>query len=322
MSWYGDVWNYGKYAINPALALGQDTLNGGYKAVTGQDFSLGGLNSSAAADKTMAAAQGIQLPYAQQDRNYLAENLMQGSPYAQAAQVGASPYAGDQSALLGQLRSMAAGGGPSIAAQAYQNASQDSLAQQAAMAHGGNAMVARQAMLNQGRIQQGLANGLAQARTQEQLGAINQYGGAIGQAEQQDLARSGMNAQLQQQAGLANQNAYLDQLGKMLGLSQSQLQASIARAQLQAGAAQMPTNFDKLLQIGATVGPMLAGGAGGAAAAGGLARTAAGGTGFSNNYGNGGYQAMLNANGPQMQPAQPYQGGTVFNQVRRAPDQY
>jgi hypothetical protein len=86
---------------------------------------------------------------------------------------------------------------------------------------------AREAMMQQGRVGQGMAAGVAQARTQEQLGAQSALAQALGQRDQ------------------LNQNAYLDVLGKQLGLSEAELRAMIANQQYKVGMAGQPTNGQK-----------------------------------------------------------------------------
>lgn len=86
---------------------------------------------------------------------------------------------------------------------------------------------AREAMIQQGRTGQGMAAGVATARTQEQLGAQSALAGALSSRDQ------------------LNQNAYLDILGKQLGLSEQQLKAIIANQQFKVGMQNSPTNFQK-----------------------------------------------------------------------------
>jgi hypothetical protein len=91
-------------------------------------------------------------------------------------------------------------------------------------------------MLQQGRIGQGMASGLATARTQEQLGAQGALAGALGQRDQ------------------LNQGAYLSVLGAQLGLSEAQLRAMIANQNYSAQIAGQPTGVQKFLGAVGAVG--------------------------------------------------------------------
>ncbi len=137
----------------------------------------------------------VNLPYFEEDRARLG-GLLRGQ----------SPFAGSEwGGLVSQLQARASGTGPSVAGNAYKQASQDafnnltSLSRNSASPAG-----ARQALLQQGHIQQGLAQGFASARDQEMMGAAGQLAGALGARDQ------------------LNQGAYLNVLGQQLGLSQAQ----------------------------------------------------------------------------------------------------
>lgn len=140
----------------------------------------------------------VHLPYFPEDRERLG-GLMDGQ----------NPFAGQEwGGLIKQLQDQAAGRGPSLAMDAYRTASQDTTAGLSSMAHGSaSPAAARQAMIQQGRVGQGLAAGLATARTQEQMGAQSALAGALGQRD------------------TLNQNAYLDVLAKQLGMSRAEMEA-------------------------------------------------------------------------------------------------
>lgn len=152
------------------------------------------------------ALGNVQLPFFQDDRNRLGGMLEYRDPYAGAEWAG----------LIGQLQERAAGRGPSIAGDAYKQASQDTTASIGSIAAGsGSPAAARQAVLQQGRVGQGLAQGYASARNQEMVGAQSALAGALSQRDQ------------------LNQNAYLDILAKQLGLSRDQLAALQGNQQFQ-----------------------------------------------------------------------------------------
>jgi hypothetical protein len=163
---------------------------------------------------------------------------------------------GMQLNLASQLAQQAAGQGPSLAGQQLQQGLQQSLLQQRAQAAsmGGdvNPFLAQRQLAAQGAQAQQATNAqMAMARTQEQMNAQGMLGGLTGQIRGQDQGLAGMqqqggfqNAQMQQQAALANQGASLQQqglsnqaqqfaMGNMLGLSQQQQQANMAYAGMQ-----------------------------------------------------------------------------------------
>jgi hypothetical protein len=159
-----------------------------------------------------------QMPHYEEDRNRLGGMLN-----------GHSPYAGSEwGTLIGQLQQQASGQGPSLAQDAYRGAQQDNTAALGSMARGSaSPAAARQAMLQQQRSGQGMAQGLATARTQEQLGAQ----GALGQALQ---GRDSIN-----------QNAYLQVLAAQLGLSEGQLRAMLGNQQYALGMSSQPTGLQR-----------------------------------------------------------------------------
>lgn len=149
------------------------------------------------------AKQNPSLPYFEEDRQRLGGMMDGRSPFA----------GGEWGSLISQLQATAAGTGPSVAQDAYRNAQQDSRSALGSMARGSASPgAARAAMMQQGRIGQGMASGLATARTQEMLGAQGALTSALGARDQ------------------LNQNAYLDVLAKQLGLSKDQLMALTGNA--------------------------------------------------------------------------------------------
>lgn len=143
------------------------------------------------------------LPYFEQDRQRLGGLLTGQSPFA------SSNWGG----LITTLEDRAAGRGPSAAGDAYRAAAQDTTNALSSMSRGsGSAAAGRQAMIQQGRVGQGMAAGYATARNQEMLGAQSALGQALAQRDS------------------LNQNAYLDVLGKQLGLSSEQLRALLSNA--------------------------------------------------------------------------------------------
>lgn len=167
----------------------------------------------------------VQLPYFEEDRARLGGMLD-----------GQSAFAGSEwGGLISQLQARASGTGPSVAGNAYKQASQDAQNNLASMSHdsaspGG----ARQATLQAGRIQQGLAQGYGSAALQEQQ--ANQ--GALAQALG---ARDTINSQayqgiLQQQLGLSRSQLGAQQGNQNAALQEQQLQNQQAAGQWQAAA--------------------------------------------------------------------------------------
>jgi hypothetical protein len=160
---------------------------------------------------------------------------------------------GLQMNLANQLAQQAVGQGPSLAGQQLQQGLQQQLLQQRAQAAsmGGdvNPFLAQRQLADQGAQAQQATNAqMAMARTQEQMNAQGALGGLTGQLRGQDLGNIGQqqqygiqNAQLQQQANLANQGANLQQqninnqasqyaMSGLLGLSSQQMQGNLAYA--------------------------------------------------------------------------------------------
>lgn len=163
------------------------------------------------------------LPYFEEDRARLG-SLLQGQ----------SAFAGQEwGSLINQLQARASGYGPSVAGNAYKQASQDSMNQLSSMAQNSASPGAvRQAQLQAGHIQQGLAQGYSAAALQEQQ--ANQ--GALGQAL---AARDQINSTayqniLQQQLGLSRSELAALQGNQNAGLQEQQIQIGQQAAQYQA----------------------------------------------------------------------------------------
>ena len=129
----------------------------------------------------------------------MAQNLTQNGQ--QHAYIGASPYQGQQSALIQQLMAQSRGEGPSVAQMQYQAANQDAMNNQLSLARSGRGarggMMAAQQL---GRLGQGFAQGSALARLQEQMMAQQQLQGSLTAAGQMDFQRASANQQMYQQA--------------------------------------------------------------------------------------------------------------------------
>jgi hypothetical protein len=187
------------------------------------------------ADRKIDPSMQANNPYFQQDRNRLGGMLD-----------GRSAFAGQEwGGLVSQLQAQANGTGPSMAQQAYRQASQDTGAQLGSMARGSaSPAAARNAMMQQGRVGQGMAQGLAQARTGEMLAGQQSLAQALSQRDQ------------------INSGAFQNILGAQLGLSEQQLRAQMANQQYHASIMGQPTEGQKWLAFGSQLGAGLAKGMG------------------------------------------------------------
>lgn len=155
--------------------------------------------------------------------------------------LGGNPYQDDWNTLITQLQQRAAGVGPSLAVQQYQQASNNAMNQAASFGAGRGQGGARAASMAIGNAGQNMASGSAMARTQEM------------QASQAALQNALLGAgQSQYDRERANQMAYLQAV--------------------QAGAGQQ-SNFQKALGVAGQVGSMFGMGTGGGGGQG-SARTA------------------------------------------------
>ena len=152
------------------------------------------------------------------------------APQMNAAQIGQFQNAGmggqyrqGQNQLIGQLQQQSMGQGPSLAQGQFNQNLDQGIAAQIAMANSGQgnaSAAARGAAQNTGSMTQNFAGQAAQARMQEQLNARQQLAGVLGQARGQEMQGGQFNAgqqnqrtlaqaQFGQQAGMQNQNAWL-----------------------------------------------------------------------------------------------------------------
>lgn len=163
---------------------------------------MGFIDDILAKVKAKSAQQNPQLPHFAEDRERLG-GLLNGQ----------SPFAGQEwGGLVRQLQGQASGAN-SLAEGQYRGAMQDTAGQLSSMARGSASPgAARQAMIQQGRLGQGMAAGVAQARTAEQMQASQALTQALGTRDQ------------------INSGAYLDVLGAQLGLSRAQLEALTGNA--------------------------------------------------------------------------------------------
>lgn len=204
--------------------------------------NLNDLYKASLQNANVSYAQGVNLAPAQlaQNQNIGAANTAQGVNLGSAAQANAAQlnsqdaqFRNNQVALSNALTSQMNGNGPSLAASQYQQAAEQNLANQlgaAATLGGGNASLgARQLAQNAALQGQQTARDVSNIRLQEQLAAQQQLAGVSSTGRDQDINLAAQNAQLQQQAALANQsaqNAYGLQQGQM-SLQNNQFNASL-----------------------------------------------------------------------------------------------
>lgn len=151
------------------------------------------------------------------------------------------------------LQDMAAGRGESLAEQQFKAASgqaQQQIAMQGASGRGNVGQAQRMVTQAQGQVGQGLAQGSAMARLQEQMAAKQQLGQAIMQGDQSTLA---------------HQQQWLQYMQAKMGLSAEEAQNLLGYFQSQVG---QPTTGDKIMNFGSTIAGMMgaAGGGGGGGA--------------------------------------------------------
>lgn len=136
-----------------------------------------------------------------------------------APQIGQNPYLGNYGGLISQLQTQAAGGGPSLAGNAYVQAHNQGIHDQMSMAAGGSAGQVRQAGQNVGRMSQSLAGGYSNARLQEQLAAQQALQGALSGASNAWFMPQAANLQATMNTQTNGQQllGFLSQLGGGLG---------------------------------------------------------------------------------------------------------
>lgn len=146
------------------------------------------------------------LPYFEEDRQRLGGMLSQGP----------GPFAGSEwGGLISQLQARASGNGPSVAGNAYKQASQDSMNTLGSLSRdSASPSGARQAILQAGRINQGMAQGYGSMALQEQQANEGALAQALG-------ARDNINS-----------SAFQGILGQQLALSRGQLAATQGNQQV------------------------------------------------------------------------------------------
>lgn len=155
------------------------------------------------------------------------------------AQAQDSDFRGDQRSLVEQLIAASRGEGPSIASDTLKRANQQNLQNQLAMMASNRGQNVGQGMRAIGemgsQIGQQTAQDAATIRLQEQIQARNMLGNVLQGARGQDLGLNQFNANLAQNAQLANQAA-----GNQFSLAQGGLDAQLQalNAQLRQGNAE------------------------------------------------------------------------------------
>lgn len=130
-----------------------------------------------------------------------------------AAQAGQSGLVRNRSALVAQLEAMARGEGPSVAAQQMQDAMERSASTQASAAAGAGGRgvnqgaALRSAANNTAALQSQAARDTGMIRSSEQMGAMSQLGGVVGQGIASDNQQSQFNAGQLNQAQIENLRA-------------------------------------------------------------------------------------------------------------------
>lgn len=138
-----------------------------------------------------------------------------------------------QSALLQALQQQAAGQGPSVAQQQFQQANeaaiQAGMAQQASLRGGFDPAMARQIQMSQADLQAQAARDSAQARMQEQLTAQQTLANVAGTMEGQNIdVRQQDIQQREQDIQMAERDALLEQASKELGVNAEKYRADAA----------------------------------------------------------------------------------------------
>jgi hypothetical protein len=184
---------------------GLGTSQGGLVPGSGSGpFGMSGLGGLLAKRKANQEANNPKLPHFDEDRQRT-QGLLDG--------IGAPGAGQEWGGLIDQLGRQSRGEGPSLAEQQYQAAQQDTTGALSSMGRGSaSPAAARQALIQRGRVGQGMAQGVAMARTNEQMQASQALTSALGTRDQ------------------INSGAYLDILGAQLGLSRAQLEALTGNA--------------------------------------------------------------------------------------------
>jgi hypothetical protein len=213
-----DAWNAATGAAGDALGTKTTAIDktkidpNNYNDASGAQFVRDTQNNI----QNQSAQQATQAKAATD--NYVATANAGQSQGTQVGQVGMTDgqQALVQQGLEGQLQQQAAGQGPSVAQQAYNQANSHAAAQamSLAAAGGNSALGQRQAQMAAAQANQANAAGLAQGRAQEQLSAQSQLAGLATNARGQDQANRGQNI------GLATTQAGLTQSNNQFNVSQ------------------------------------------------------------------------------------------------------
>lgn len=195
----GSAYGTRGYGTNPNGGSTGGGVGGAYGQVAN---GVGGAYDWLNSNKGSAAAD--------QDRAFLAPWLKQNNGYISST----SSQQPQANALVSMLMDRANGVGPSVAGDAYNQASANAMNNAIALSHGNSAGASRAALQQIGNVNQGLAQGYASARNQEMSTAAGQAGAAITGAD---------NLQLQRDK--ANQQAWLQMLDEKTGLTKSQIGA-------------------------------------------------------------------------------------------------
>ncbi len=221
-NWQAGMANYLGATTGAAPQMGQVNL--------GQAYQSGGVNLGPTA--TYGGAQ------------------IQGNQYNQTY--------GAEGALANQLAMQAQGHGPSIAQVTAQQQAGQNLSNQMAMlgsqrGSGNPALAAYQAQQAGSQAQQQAAQQAVLGRTQEQLGAQQQYASLLGGMNGQAQGFATNQAQMQQQAGLASMGALNqgNQYGAQLGQQNQQFNVGNQNsfAQMQAQLAQQANSANVSSQL-------------------------------------------------------------------------
>lgn len=146
-----------------------------------------------------------------------------------AAQSGYSDFRPQQQSYIDQLRALSQGEGPSLASNMLNQAQQQATNNQFAQAAGGRgnpAMLGRQALNNVAGMNQAAQGTMANARVQEQLGALQQLGLGLYGARGQDESTNMFNAGQMNQYGLGSNAQKLQALMALYGMGQNQVNPS------------------------------------------------------------------------------------------------
>jgi hypothetical protein len=190
-------------------------------AIGGVAGGLLGMFSGGGGD---SGPEQVDLPYFEQDRKRLG-GMLDSS---------AGPFAGSEwGSLISQLQARASGTGPSVAGNAYKQASQDSMNNLGSLSRDSASPAgARQAILQAGRINQGMAQGYGAMALQEQQS--NQAVLAQALAARDNINSSAYQGILGQQLGLSRGQMGADQGNQQVVLQQQQLQNQEDAAQMAA----------------------------------------------------------------------------------------